>query len=315
MFEGFLDVIAAHKAGFTESVATMGTSLTASHAKILSRHAREVILVFDGDQAGLAATAKAIPILFAAGLQVRVVHIPDGLDPDDYVKQHGARKFAEVVNNSLGAIDFQYEYAKQGINIHTTDGAMAFERRLTDIGKQFGIGEELVWKFRMGEKKNRVNKDKSVHQPFTPVSREELPSTQRDIKIEKELIYYMLLDKKVFVLVDAQIGTAFNIDEHRKIVQAIEAYYAKHDAIRQDEFLNGLDIKVQSFIQEIIKKFGEKHPAWSEEIINSYCNQIKFSAMERQRNGKKEKLLESHQKVSRNELLRMMEESSKLGAN
>ena len=67
LFEGFLDVIAAHKAGFAESVATMGTAITTSHAKILSRHVRTVILVFDGDKAGLAATAKAIPILFAAG--------------------------------------------------------------------------------------------------------------------------------------------------------------------------------------------------------------------------------------------------------
>jgi len=302
MFEGFLDVIAAHKAGFTESVATMGTSLTASHAKILSRHAREVILVFDGDRAGLAATAKAIPMLLVAGLQVRVTVIPDGLDPDDYVQKNGTAKFSEIVKNALGAIDFQYEYLKQGLRLDTTDGQVEFERRLTALGRELpdqAMGQALLrkWKNELYRKQQRNESEKYQQEglyrrqnhaqaQMMPTPALQVPSGE--VKAEKELIYYMLMDKQVFELVAAQIGTAFNIDAHRKIVQAVEAYYFTKNVLNHEEFFSSLEPHLKRVAQEVLHELKNRPKRWSKEMIIELTDRIQKGALKLERAGKKE---------------------------
>lgn len=320
MFEGFMDVIAAHKAGFGESVATMGTALTQAHAKTIRRHAREVLLAFDGDQAGLAATAKAIPILFAAGLQVRVVHIPGGLDPDDYVKQNGVDKFAEVVKNSLGAIDFQYEYLKQGLNLETADGQIEFERRLMTMSNQLPdrtVGQALLRKMRneryaqrVGNGKQRSQQHDGLHHQqhrvqtslFSAVPK--LTATPGEVKAEKELIYYMLRDKLVFNLVMDRIGIAFNIDAHRKIVQAIEAYYSKNDVMNLEEFLNHLDPLMTRIVRDVAYGLKNRPQKWSEEMIIQLTDKVQMGAKKLAHAGKKQIFYNA----SYDEQLRMMGE-------
>jgi len=298
IFEGFLDVIAAHQAGYFEAVATMGTALTLAHAKILNRHCREAVLVFDGDKAGLAATSKAIPILLSSGLKVSVAPMPDGMDPDDYMKQYGSIKFASHVKNAIGALAFMYEYAKQGIQLHTPDGEVEFERRLDEIGKQLGVGEQLKWKFRNEEKKrsNQNHKQSAKGMQFAkgssasvnvPIS-SKLVTIPKEITAEKELIYYMLLDRDVFDLVLSQMGTAFNIDVYRKIVQAIEAYYFNNIEMDQEEFLNGLDAQMVRVVREIVLELSNRPQNWSKEMIVDLIDKVQIGAQKLARAGKKE---------------------------
>jgi len=289
LFEGFLDVIAAHNAGFGEAVATMGTALTPDHAKVISRHVKEVVLVFDGDKAGLAATAKAIPILFAAGLQVKVTLIPDGMDPDDYVKKNGSKKFAEVVNNAIGALDFVYEYAKQGLNLATTDGEVEFERRLTELGQQYGVGTNLLWKFRNSKKQQRTGNDKfNNYQGNQPVVSEKLTVIPGEVKAEKELIYYMMLDRQVFDLVLKEIGTAFNIDAHRKIAQAIEAHYHGSEKLELAKFLRELDDNLMKLTHEIVMDLKKRPQQWSQKMVLELTKRVEQGAVKLARAGMKE---------------------------
>ena len=304
IFEGFLDVIAAHKAGFAESVATMGTSMTIHHAKTLRRHTREVILVFDGDKAGLAATAKAIPILVAAGLQVRVAPLPGGLDPDDYVKQNGTNKFVNLVKNPIGAIEFQYEYLKQGLRLDTTDGQVEFERRLSALRNQLpdqAMGQALLRKWqdeiyerrRSNRSSERSNQQEGLYRRHysaqsSATSAPKLQVTSGEVKAEKELIYYMLMDKRVFELVDSQIGCAFNIDTHRKIVQAIEAYYFENDVMDQEEFLSRLDAHMMHVAQEVVYGLKNRPREWSKEMIIELTDKVQKGALKLERAGKKE---------------------------
>jgi len=300
MFEGFLDVIASYKAGFLESVATMGTALTAEHVKALSKHAKEVVLCFDGDKAGLEATAKAIPILFAHQLQVKVIRIPGGLDPDDFVRQNGIDKFSEVVADAVGALTFMYEYAKQGLDLTTPDGGAEFERRLTHIGQQYGVGADLVWKFRKEEKKQQSSGFKKQNEAGRMLSSrgqisqgigQPLPTTPREVKAEKELIYYMLLDKQVFDLVNARIGTTFNVNVHRKIVQGIEAYYSEKSTMNQEEFFARLDVQVARMARDIVYELKGRPKEWTKKMIKELCDRVEIGAMKLEWDGKKQTFL------------------------
>src|SRR5438034_3138096 len=97
--EGQLDLIACFMAGVQNVVAPQGTALTADHARILKRYVEEVVLCFDADNAGQNAAVRSLDPLLAAGLSIRVAAIPNGKDPDDFIKQNGGEAFREITNN------------------------------------------------------------------------------------------------------------------------------------------------------------------------------------------------------------------------
>ncbi len=103
--EGYTDVIACHAAGITNVVATLGTSLTRDHARILQRLCDTVVLLFDGDEAGQRAADRALEVFFSATIDVRICTLPDALDPDDLLRQPGgAERFSAAVDESPDAL-------------------------------------------------------------------------------------------------------------------------------------------------------------------------------------------------------------------
>jgi DNA primase len=95
--EGYLDVIRLHLHGFTQAVATCGTALTEEHLKLLERYVDKVLLVFDGDEAGIKAALRSAPLFLNRGLEACVVLLPDALDPDDYLRREGAEAFGRCI--------------------------------------------------------------------------------------------------------------------------------------------------------------------------------------------------------------------------
>ena len=109
--EGYFDAVSLHQAGFANAVASLGTAFTPEQARELRRVASNVYLCFDGDAAGLAATARSIDMLSEEGLTVEVVALPSGTDPDAFVKANGTAAFAALLNASVPWKDFKLESA------------------------------------------------------------------------------------------------------------------------------------------------------------------------------------------------------------
>ena len=107
--EGYMDAISLHAAGFDNVVASMGTAFSQEQAKLLQRLADEVIFCYDSDSAGRKASVRAVSIAREAGLKVRIAGVPDGKDPDEYVRQHGRDAFEKVLAAAQNGIDFQID--------------------------------------------------------------------------------------------------------------------------------------------------------------------------------------------------------------
>ena len=105
--EGYMDVIAMHQAGFENAVAALGTSFTEEHAHLLARYTENVTMIFDSDEAGKKATRRAIDILRPTGVGIRVVNIPDGKDPDEFIKKNGADRFRSLLQKSAGDVEYR----------------------------------------------------------------------------------------------------------------------------------------------------------------------------------------------------------------
>ena len=107
LVEGNIDVVALHQYGFDNAVASLGTSLTEEQATLMSKYVEQIILIYDGDNAGQNATKRAIPILEKAGLQVKVLQLQDAKDPDEFLKKFGADRFKLLLEGSSNRVEYQ----------------------------------------------------------------------------------------------------------------------------------------------------------------------------------------------------------------
>ncbi len=127
--EGYMDVIAVNQAGFQNAVATLGTALTTEQAVLMKRYADEVIICYDADEAGQKATARAIPLLRGAGLNIRVLSIPNGKDPDEFIKskgEDGPAAFKAIIESSGNDVEYRLQKLKNQYNTETSEGRVGY---------------------------------------------------------------------------------------------------------------------------------------------------------------------------------------------
>lgn len=162
--EGYMDVIAINQAGFENVVATLGTALTQEQARLMSQYAEEIIIAYDSDGAGQNATHKAINLLSEVGLRTKIIKMEGAKDPDEYIKKFGALRFKQLLDKSGGAIEFELEKCRAGLDIETDEGRIEYLKRcvniLADITSPI---EREVYAGRLAES-NRVNKEMIVQQ-------------------------------------------------------------------------------------------------------------------------------------------------------
>ncbi len=125
--EGYMDVIALHQAGFTNAVACLGTALTGEQAQLISRYASEVILAYDSDAAGQAATKKSIDILNRTGIKIRVLSLSGGKDPDEILKKPGGTdRFRGLLDGAANDIEYKLLFERERFDTTTPDGKLNF---------------------------------------------------------------------------------------------------------------------------------------------------------------------------------------------
>ena len=123
--EGYMDAVTAHSKGIKNVVASLGTAFTRQQAKKLLRYAPKIIFAYDSDAAGQNATVRALAIVRQLGAEVTVISIPDGKDPDEFIRKHGADAFKELADNSLPLLDYQVSKALKDHDYTTLDGKVA----------------------------------------------------------------------------------------------------------------------------------------------------------------------------------------------
>ena len=133
LVEGYMDAVALHQYGFDCAVASLGTSLTQEHAVLLSRYTEQVVLIYDGDEAGQNATRRAIPMLEAAGIQVKVLRMHDAKDPDEYLKKYGADKFKVLLEEASNRVEYQMGAIARKYHLNDDEERIQFLREAADL--------------------------------------------------------------------------------------------------------------------------------------------------------------------------------------
>ena len=133
LVEGNMDVISLHQAGFTNAVAPLGTAFTMEQANLLARYTKEIVLTLDADAAGQKAIKRASELLENTGLKTRVVVIPDGKDPDEFIKKNGPDRFQALLDGAVSDIEYKLLTAAKDIDLESEDGRLRYLSAAAEI--------------------------------------------------------------------------------------------------------------------------------------------------------------------------------------
>lgn len=250
LVEGYMDVIALHAAGFKNAVASMGTSLTAEQARIIARYTDTVIVSYDGDAAGQKATARAIGILSGVGLTVKVVALPDNLDPDEFIKARGKDAYADMLSGALPALDFRLVSLKNRYDINDATS----RRRFIDEALKTIADSDMEY-----EREELLRKLSSL----TNITYESL-RRDLDAKIQKSADKPVKPPKSAATEKDFNEVNALHLAE-RFILYAVisKQDYAKVDDISDMDFSSGL----RADIAEKIISLGLSGKDYSAQVL------------------------------------------------
>ncbi len=223
LVEGNIDVVTLHQYGFDNAVASLGTSLTEEQVALLSRYTEQVVLTYDGDEAGIRAAQRAIPMLEKAGIQVKVLQVKDAKDPDEYLHKFGADKFRLLLEDSANRVEYQLAAIKKKYDLQddtqrvqyiqecaelicTLPSAVqreVYSGRVAEAGKissqAVAMEVEKAFKRRVGrEKKKQEAIDLAPARNLQPKSRSIRYDNVRSAMAEETVIAMVLKDPSLF---------------------------------------------------------------------------------------------------------------------
>ncbi|MCD8368700.1 MAG: DNA primase [Clostridiales bacterium] len=136
--EGYMDTIALHQGGFDCAVASLGTSLTENHARLLAKYTKEVVISYDGDQAGINAAQRAIGLLNKTGVNVRVLRVTGAKDPDEYIKKYGHNAFQRLIDDAAGQVPYRIAQIQQKYDLTADDQKVQYLQEAADLLARLG---------------------------------------------------------------------------------------------------------------------------------------------------------------------------------
>ena len=255
IMEGFMDIIRASTVGIKNTVATMGTALTRDHIKEIKRLSNNIILCFDGDEAGVKATLTSGELFKNEGVEVKVITLPGEDDPDTYILKNGREAFETLINNAIYYSDFKIKSLSYNRNfasseekanyIHEVlkeaskiDDTIRTEIILKDLAKKFEIGYNTLEK----SFKELVNSKEIKKEVLTTPKTIQLKKKDKYQKASLNIIYYMLNKQDIIDRVEAE-HLVFPTEALRALESEIVYFYHKYGFINEADFYTYLTPK------------------------------------------------------------------------
>ncbi|MDU1411484.1 MAG: DNA primase [Clostridium sp.] len=253
MVEGYMDVISLSQGGVGNVVATLGTALTEAQCRLLKRYVDTVVVSFDADIAGQKATSRSITMLQNVGFDIRILQIPQGKDPDEYMRVHGKEEFIRLVDAALPIIDYKLKKAEEGIDFSRTEMRVKYLKNVVPILKKLDSLERAVYVKQISEKSG-VGEDAVLRYLTKDEKKDVKIPGNHNINIEfgqklylepaflkaSRTILSLALNKKINLNEYNKIeADDFTLQSHKIIFELIKS----NDQLSKDELKNYIDMK------------------------------------------------------------------------
>lgn len=318
LFEGYADVIKAWQAGIRNGVASMGTSISEQHAQLLKRFTNQIVLCYDGDEAGQTAAHKNIQPLEKHRFSVRVSILPDRMDPDEYITVHGGESFRKnIIEAAVSTVEFHLLRLRNAYKLQESDGKLQYVRAsLKVIARQHSptVREHYLralsseFKFSLDtlkqecaeirhelQKKRQVGDNNDI--PWNNVKNntskgDTAPSLLPAWHIaERHLLAIMMHDPQITSYVEKKLGAGFQVESHAALAAYIYAYYTNHEEMMLQQFIGSLDEELANLASAISILYSKE--ATSQQVVDDYILEILKVPLQQQISRKKKEMLQA----------------------
>lgn len=314
LVEGYMDVISLFNNEINYSVASLGTALTDRQAKLIKRYGEEVYICYDSDAAGIKAALRAIDIILKVDINPRIIVIPGGQDPDEFILKNGLIEFERLLVNSYSHVDFKVYTSKSRFNLDNLDEKIEFTREVAriirelkspieqdvyidKISKETGITKDAIEREVKGNKgyinkiknvNNINNLNKIVRKDIKPVNTK-LPSGQ--LKAEIELIKLMIKEKDYFEQISKELDIdSFDSIECKNIYNLLNLFY-KEDELIDDRVLFEKILEIPNLDRNRIDYIFLKDNEYQPTNINRVIDELIKTVLDSDINNRKKALL------------------------
>lgn len=245
--EGYMDAISLYQRGITNVVASLGTALTENQGRLLKKYSKEIIISYDSDGAGQAATLRGLDILSSLGANVRVLQMEDAKDPDEYIIKFGSARFQKLIDNAISLVEFKIRALKKQYNLNNDSEKIEFltkmaqiiskventieqEVYIENISNEYNISKEAIYgQINKNKYKPLVNR-KILERPKVVAARKEEDNLDEKTLKRERMIIYLLLEypKESFEKIKNNINLqAIKLDMHKEILKRIYEFLDK----------------------------------------------------------------------------------------
>ncbi len=261
--EGYMDVISLHQSGIINAVASLGTALTESQGRMLKKYSEEVIISYDADTAGQSATMRGLEILNDIGCNVRVLRVPDGKDPDEYIKKKGPDSFRKLVDNASSLFEYKIASYRKEMDISNPQGKINFLNKIAEVLAKSSNRFEIETYARKVANDYEISEEAIISEVYKKVNRKDrIKRTGNIAEIKKQ---------------DAaeDVNASANIHDERMLLSIIcidnNTYKLVKDRVNAEDFANEESINIYNMIVEKMEKSKGIVPGELLSLLDGSC--------------------------------------------
>ncbi|HEY8435822.1 MAG TPA: DNA primase [Haloplasmataceae bacterium] len=301
LHEGFMDVIASVKSGIHHAVATMGTALTREHILRLKRYTKHVVIIYDGDEAGIEATMRAMELLRQEYMTVSVVTLPEKLDPDDFVQKYGPMAYREYIEQKqISDKEYLYQHYYKEVNPNQVRSVERFKRRVFQLLLNSSRVEQELFlqkmhhdlrisldtlkidlegfqRYRRNAARNQrliTDADRGSQDRLVATVNYKTPNPSKHQRAERDILFHMMKDRKYSSLFNQDKGVVLQNKLYHELNHFLYGYYSLYDTFDRTTFIEYIKRQAsEEKLSAYLSCFDELWDQYNQVLIENYNDQ------------------------------------------
>ncbi len=293
LVEGYMDVISLYNRGINYSIASLGTAFTERQSKLLKRFGEDIYICYDSDAAGIKATLKAIDVCLKDDINPKIILLPTGMDPDDFMRVNGPIEFEKMFLNALNYIDYKINLAKSKYNLKNLDEKINFTKEVAQIikgikspieqdgyiekaARETGISKDAIEREIKGN--NKYNKEQKPKQYNVPTKESIKPIKTvlpvAGTKAETDLLKLMIKEKDYYEYISNKLNIEdFDSQECKYLYNLLAIFYENHEIIDENELINNI-MEIPNLDKVTIESIFDKRIEFQATNINQVIDDL-----------------------------------------
>lgn len=262
LVEGYMDVISLYQSGVRNVSASLGTALTENQAKLLKRYTHNIVLSYDADEAGVNAALRGLDILYKEDCKVKVLHIDDGKDPDEFVKKNGKKAYLNLLEEALPYADYRFNLLKKQFDLEQVEDRVDFLKKAVEVIEFLNPVEAEVYIKKLAQDTNisegaiRLemggnNRQKST--PARPPSAKAEAETAEASMLEKNMLKLLLTDSSYYQRILPYETQIFKSETGQELYSGIKELHVEQEEIDTRKLSDTVDESGRKLLDSVMK--------------------------------------------------------------